>query len=122
MPLQAPRVLNQTWTYDNFNSGTGYNKNNPYELAFDVGGSAWGGINKSQLGCGIQGYGRPINPDFSRGCFEPLISPTIPQCQMSYGRIMDTPVPVYKKRFRIPMASSIAGIHIPPDQFRLFPV
>lgn len=41
---------------------------------------------------------------------------------MSYGRILDVPIPINKKRFRIPMASSIAGIHIPPDQFRLFPV
>lgn len=51
-----------------------------------------------------------------------MLSPTIPQCQMSYGKIQNYPVPVSKKRFRIPMPSSIVGINIPPDQFRLFPV
>lgn len=40
---------------------------------------------------------------------------------MSYGVILNTPIPVQRKRFRIPLASAICGIFIPPDQFRLFP-
>ncbi len=40
---------------------------------------------------------------------------------MQNGIILNTPIPIRKKRFRIPLASSICGIMIPPDQFRLFP-
>lgn len=69
LPLVSPRVLNQTWKYSDFDLGVGYNKNNPYQIAFQSSGMAYGGFNASTLGCGIQGYGRPINPDFSRGCF-----------------------------------------------------
>lgn len=30
---------------------------------------SWGGTNTTTSGCGIHGYGKPISPDFSRGCF-----------------------------------------------------
>ena len=50
-----------------------------------------------------------------------MLSPTIPQVQMQNGIILNHPVPVSTRRFRIPLASSICGVLIPPDQFRLFP-
>lgn len=121
-PLCAPYVKNQTWDYSNFTSGIGFNKNNPYQLEFSSQSDSWGGTNFTNNGCGITGYSKPLSPDFSRGCFQPMISPTIPQCQMSYGKIQLYPTPVSKKRFRVPMASAICGINIPPDQFKLFPV
>lgn len=50
-----------------------------------------------------------------------MLSPTIPQCQMAYGVIQNTPIPISKRRYRMPLASSLCGVLIPPDQFRLLP-
>lgn len=61
-------MLNQTWDYTNFTT-KGYDKNSPYAISFPIKGNGIGTDNYNIYGCGIQGYGRPINPDFSRGCF-----------------------------------------------------
>lgn len=51
-----------------------------------------------------------------------MLSPTIPQCQMSYGKILQAPVPVAQKVFKIPFLSCIMGVLIPVDQFVLIPL
>jgi hypothetical protein len=71
--------------------------------------------------CAASGYLKPITPSFSPGTGEPFISATIPQCQMANGQILKEPVPVSRKKFRIPLLSAILGILIPPDQFQLIP-
>jgi hypothetical protein len=68
------------------------------------------------------GYSKPFSSYFSRGCNEPMISPTIPQCQFSYGAITQSPVPVSTKVFKLPLLSGIIGALIPPDQFLLIPL
>ena len=40
---------------------------------------------------------------------------------MANGKILPQPVPVMRKKFRIPLISAILGILIPPDQFQLIP-
>jgi hypothetical protein len=40
---------------------------------------------------------------------------------MKNGKLLDTPVPVMKRTFRVPLISAICGILIPPDQFQLIP-
>lgn len=71
--------------------------------------------------CSSAGYLKPISPAFSPGTGEPFISATIPQCQMANGSILKQPVPISRKKFRIPLISAILGILIPPDQFQLIP-
>lgn len=66
--MTSPRILNQTWTYSNFLTN-GYDRTKPYEIAFNDYGGSYGGYNYPVYGCGIQGYSKPVSPDFSRGCF-----------------------------------------------------
>ena len=40
---------------------------------------------------------------------------------MKNGKLLDVPVPIFKKTFRVPLISAICGILIPPDQFQLIP-
>jgi hypothetical protein len=40
---------------------------------------------------------------------------------MVNGKILSQPVPLARKKFRIPLISAILGILIPPDQFQLIP-
>lgn len=40
---------------------------------------------------------------------------------MVEGKIIQSPVPLTRKTFRIPLISSILGVLIPPDQFQLIP-
>jgi hypothetical protein len=40
---------------------------------------------------------------------------------MINGKILEQPVPIARKKFRIPLISAILGILIPPDQFELIP-
>jgi hypothetical protein len=40
---------------------------------------------------------------------------------MSYGVIQNTPIPISKRKYRCPLPSSLCGVMIPPDQFKLFP-
>lgn len=68
------------------------------------------------------GYAKPYSSYFSRGCNEPMISPTIPQCQFSYGAITNQPIPVLTKIFKLPLLSGVIGALIPPDQFLLIPL
>ena len=70
----------------------------------------------------LYGYNNPYSGSFSRGCNEPLLSPTIPQCQLSYGKILDAPIPISKKKFKNALISNTIGILIPPDQFVLPPL
>ena len=70
----------------------------------------------------IIGYSRPYASHYSKGGSEPMISPTIPQCQLSYGKILPSPVPVGQKVFKMPLLSSIIGVLIPADQFLLIPL
>lgn len=53
---------------------------------------------------------------------EPLLSPTIPQCQLSYGKVLSAPIPISKKRFKIPLLSTVLGVLIPVDQFVMIPL
>ena len=67
------------------------------------------------------GYCKPYSAPFCSGTNEPMISATIPQCQMSYGKVMSAPIPVTKRVFKTPLLSSIIGTLIPADQFFLIP-
>lgn len=40
---------------------------------------------------------------------------------MANGRILKQPIPISRKKFRVPLISAILGILIPPDQFQLIP-
>lgn len=71
--------------------------------------------------CAASGYLKPVTSSFSQGTNEPFISATIPQCQMANGHILKQPIPVTRKKFRVPLISAILGILIPPDQFQLIP-
>jgi len=51
-----------------------------------------------------------------------MLSPTIPQCQMSYGRILSAPVPITTKVFRNILLSGVIGGLIPANQFALLPL
>ena len=68
------------------------------------------------------GYSKPYSSAFSKGMHEPIISPTIPQCQISYGAVLQAPVPVSKKKFKVPLLSGIMGVLIPVDQYLLIPL
>lgn len=48
---------------------TGYNKSYPYGITFNAATDLYDGNNLSNQTCGIQGYGKPITPDFARGGF-----------------------------------------------------
>lgn len=51
-----------------------------------------------------------------------MISATIPQCQLSYGNILQSKVPVLYRKFLIPFISSVMGILIPPESALLIPM
>ena len=51
-----------------------------------------------------------------------MLSPTIPQVQFGYGLPSSKPVPLTQKKFQIPLISSIMGVLIHPDSFRLLPL
>lgn len=51
-----------------------------------------------------------------------MISPTIPQCQLAYGKITAKPLTVPARTFKIPLLSTIVGLLIPADQFVLIPL
>lgn len=40
---------------------------------------------------------------------------------MANGKILKQPVPISRKKFRVPLISAILGILIPADQFQLIP-
>lgn len=58
----------------------------------------------------------------SKGAFPPLISPTIPQCQIQNGQILPHKIPVSTRTFRFPLISAIVGILIQPEQFIMIPM
>ena len=70
----------------------------------------------------LYGYSKPYSASFSKGMNEPLLSPTIPQCQLSYGHILQAPIPIQKKVFKVPFISSVMGVLIPVDQYLLIPL
>jgi hypothetical protein len=103
---------------------TGFNPNKPYSAYY----SATSNITEtdyfktySTTNCGASGYLKAATPAFSPGTCEPFISATIPQCQMANGKILKQPIPISRKKFRIPLISAILGVLIPPDQFQLIP-
>lgn len=51
-----------------------------------------------------------------------MISATIPQCQMTYGQILDSPIPIATKQFTFPLMSSLIGVLIPITQFMMIPL
>lgn len=77
---------------------------------------------KSPNTTNVFGYSKPYSSSFSRGMNEPFLSPTIPQCQLTYGQILQAPVPISKKTFKIPFISTVLGVLIPVDQFLLIPL
>jgi hypothetical protein len=40
---------------------------------------------------------------------------------MVNGKILPQPIPISRKKFRVPLISAILGVLIPPDQFQLIP-
>lgn len=40
---------------------------------------------------------------------------------MANGKLLKEPVPLARKKFRVPLISAILGILVPPDQFQLIP-
>ncbi len=63
-----------------------------------------------------------FTPFFTRGCFEPFISATVPQLSLMNGKIASTKTPLYRRKFKIPLISGIIGILIDPSQFILIPL
>lgn len=51
-----------------------------------------------------------------------MLSPTIPQARFGYGKIMEKPLPIPVRTFKIPLISSVMGVLIPADQFLLIPL
>lgn len=68
------------------------------------------------------GFNSLFTPNFTRGTFEPMISPTVPQCQINNGYILSTKIPITQRKFKIPLISSILGVLIDPSQFKLIPL
>lgn len=51
-----------------------------------------------------------------------MISPTIPQCQFGYGQVSAKPVAISTRKFQFPLLSSVIGVLLPADQFKLLPL
>jgi hypothetical protein len=51
-----------------------------------------------------------------------MISPTIPQAKFAYGKVLNKPLPIPSKTFKMPLLSGIIGVLIPADQFMLIPL
>ncbi len=68
------------------------------------------------------GFNSLFTPFFTRGTFEPIISPTVPQCQINNGLVLQTKVPIVQRKFKIPLISSVLGILIDPSQYKLIPL
>lgn len=68
------------------------------------------------------GFQSLYTPFFTRGTFEPLISPTIPQCQINNGLISSSKFPIVQRKFKIPLISSVMGVLIDPSQYKLIPL
>lgn len=71
---------------------------------------------------GIYGYTKPYSAKFGVGGFEPMLSSTIPQAQFGYGQVSATPVPISTRKFQFPLLSSVMGVLLPADQFKLIPL
>jgi hypothetical protein len=70
----------------------------------------------------IYGYSTLYAPNFAKGVWEPFISPTVPQCQMLNGLILQSKIPIQRRTFKIPILSAVMGLLIPHDQFVLLPI
>lgn len=51
-----------------------------------------------------------------------MISATIPQLMLYNGQILPTKVPIYRRKFKIPLLSGVIGALIPVNQFLLIPL
>lgn len=51
-----------------------------------------------------------------------MISPTVPQCSLMYGTLQAQKTPIYRKKFKLPLISSVIGVLIDPSQFLLIPL
>ena len=68
------------------------------------------------------GYNTLFSPATSKGNFPPMISPTIPQCQIQNGNLLPSKIPISTKNFKIPLLSSIVGVLIDPASFLMIPL
>ena len=51
-----------------------------------------------------------------------MISPTVPQCGIQNGQILPTKIPILRKKYKLPLLSSVIGVLIDPSQFLLIPL
>lgn len=68
------------------------------------------------------GFTTLYSPFFTRGTFQPYISPTVPQAMLTNGNITQTKFPIYRKKFKIPLASSVFGCLIDQNSYCLLPL
>jgi hypothetical protein len=63
-----------------------------------------------------------FNPFFSVGVYEPFISQTVPQTMILNGQFLRTKEPIFRRTFKIPIASAVIGALIDQSSYCLLPL